>query len=56
MEIRGNVHAAVGAMGIQSWLPASLQLQLASALKPLQFIDTLTDPNHVYLYCETCPQ
>jgi len=55
MEIRGNVHAAVGAIGIQSWLPASLQLQLASVIKPLQFIDTLTDPNHVYLYCESCP-
>ena len=56
MEIRGNVHAAVGAIGIQSWLPTSLQLQLASVIKPLQFIDTLTDPNDLYLYCESCPQ
>ena len=55
IEISGNVHAAVGAMGLQSWLPVSLQRQLASALKPLQFIDTLNDPNHVYLYCESCP-
>jgi protease-4 len=55
IEISGNVHAAVGAMGLQSWLPMSLQRQLASALKPLQFIDTLNDPNHVYLYCESCP-
>ena len=56
MEIRGNVHAAAGAIGIQSWLPTSLQLQLASVIKPLQFIDTLTDPNDLYLYCESCPQ
>ena len=55
MEISGNVNAAVSAMGLQSWLPMSLQRQLASALKPLQFIDTLSDPNHVYLYCESCP-
>ena len=55
MEISGNVSAAVGTMGLQSWLPMSLQRQLASALKPLQFIDTLSDPNHVYLYCESCP-
>jgi protease-4 len=57
MEISGNVNAAVGAMGLQSWLPISLQRQLASALKPLQFIDILSsDPNHIYLYCESCPQ
>ena len=56
MEISGNVNAAVSAMGLQSWLPVSLQRQLASALKPLQFMDTLSsDPNHVYLYCESCP-
>jgi len=55
MEISGNVDAAVGAMGLQSWLPMSLQRQLASALKPLQFLDALNDPNHVYLYCESCP-
>ncbi|ETN92107.1 Protease 4 [Gammaproteobacteria bacterium MOLA455] len=55
MEISGNVDAAVGAMGLQSWLPMSFQRQLASALKPLQFIDSLNDPNHVYLYCESCP-
>ena len=57
MEISGNVNAAVGAMGLQSWLPISLQRQLASALKPLQFIDILSsDPHHIYLYCESCPQ
>jgi len=55
MEISGNMDAAVGAMGLQSWLPMSLQRQLASALKPLQFLDALNDPNHVYLYCENCP-
>jgi len=55
MEISGNVNAAVSAMGLQSWLPRSLQHQLASVLKPLQFIDNLSDPNHVYLYCESCP-
>ena len=55
MEISGNVNAAVGAMALQSWLPVSLQRQLVSALKPLQFMDTLSDPNHVYLYCESCP-
>jgi len=55
MEISGNMDAAVGAMGLQSWLPMSLQRQLASALKPLQFLDALNDPNHVYLYCESCP-
>jgi protease-4 len=55
MEISGNVNAAVSAMGLQSWLPRSLQHQLAPVLKPLQFIDNLSDPNHVYLYCESCP-
>jgi len=55
MEISGNMDAAVGAMGLQSWLPMSLQRQLTSALKPLQFLDALNDPNHVYLYCESCP-
>lgn len=56
MEISGNVNAAVSAMGLQNWLPISLQRQLASALKPLQFMGSLSsDPNHVYLYCENCP-
>ncbi len=56
MEISGNVNAAVSAMGLQNLLPISLQRQLASALKPLQFMGNLSsDPNHVYLYCENCP-
>lgn len=56
MEISGNVNAAVSAMGLQNLLPISLQRQLASALKPLQFMGSLSsDPNHVYLYCENCP-
>ena len=56
MEVSGNVDAAVGALGVQSWIPKNLQLQLASVIKPLQFIDSLTDPNHIYVYCESCPQ
>lgn len=56
MEISGNVNAAVSAMGLQNLLPISLQRQLTSALKPLQFMGSLSsDPNHVYLYCENCP-
>jgi protease-4 len=56
MEVSGNVDAAVSALGVQSWIPKTLQLQLASVIKPLQFIDSLTDPNHIYVYCESCPQ
>ncbi|MDB9706850.1 signal peptide peptidase SppA [Porticoccaceae bacterium] len=56
MEISGNMNAAVSAMGLQNWLPISLQHQLASTLKPLQFMGNhSSDPNHVYLYCENCP-
>ena len=56
MEISGNVNAAVSAMGLQNWLPISLQRQLTSTLKPLQFMGNhSSDPNHVYLYCENCP-
>ena len=56
MEVSGNMNAAVSAMGLQNWLPISLQGQLASTLKPLQFMGNLSSvPNHVYLYCENCP-
>jgi len=56
MEISGNMNAAVSAMGLQNWLPISLQRQLTSTLKPLQFMGNhSSDPNHVYLYCENCP-
>ena len=55
MEISGNVHAAVSVMGLHSWLPVSLQRQVESVIKPLQILDTLTDPNHIYLYCDSCP-
>ena len=56
MEVSGNMNAAVNAMGLQNWLPISLQRQLASTLKPLQFMGNhSSDPNHVYLYCENCP-
>ena len=56
MEISGNMNAAVSAMGLQNWLPISLQHQLASTLNPLQFMGNhSSDPNHVYLYCENCP-
>ena len=55
MEISGNVHAAISVMGLGSWLPVSLQRQVESVIKPLQILDTLTDPNHIYLYCDSCP-
>lgn len=55
MEISGNVHAAVSVMGLHSWLPVSLQRQVESVIKPLQMLDSLTDPNHIYLYCDSCP-
>ena len=56
MEVSGNMNAAVSAIGLQNWLPISLQRQLASTLKPLQFMGNhSSDPNHVYLYCENCP-
>ena len=56
MEINGNVSAAIRAMGIGSWLPQSLQREVDNVLKPLEMLDTLTDPNGIYLYCESCPQ
>ena len=55
MEISGNVHAAVSVMGLHGLLPVSLQRQVESVIKPLQMLDTLTDPNHIYLYCDSCP-
>ena len=56
MEINGNVSAAIRAMGIGSWLPHSLQREVDNIVKPLEILDTLTDPNGIYLYCESCPQ
>lgn len=56
MEINGNISAAIRTMGIGSWLPQSLQREVNNVLKPLEMLDTLTDPNGIYLYCESCPQ
>ena len=56
MEINGNISAAIRAMGIGSWLPQSLQREVDNIVKPLEILDTLTDPNGIYLYCESCPQ
>jgi protease-4 len=55
MEINGNISAAVRTVGLNSWLPQSLQKQVSQALKPLEVLDTLTDPNGLYLYCDNCP-
>jgi len=55
MEINGNVSAAITASGLNSWLPKSLQREVAKVLKPLEILDTLTDPNGIYLYCDNCP-
>ena len=56
MEINGNISAAIRAMGIDSWLPQSLHRQVNHVLKALEILDTLTDPNGIYLYCDNCPQ
>lgn len=56
MEINGNISAAIRAMGIGSWLPQSLQREVDNIIKPLEILDTLSDPNGIYLYCESCPQ
>ena len=55
MEINGNISAAVTAVGLDSWLPKSLQREAARVLKPLEILGTLTDPNGIYLYCDDCP-
>ena len=55
MEINGNISAAVTAMGVNSWLPESLQNQVVKVLKPLEILNTLTDPRGIYLYCDDCP-
>ncbi len=55
MEINGNVSAAITASGLNSWLPKSLQREVAKVLKPLEILDTLTDPAGIYLYCDSCP-
>jgi protease-4 len=55
MEINGNISAAVTAAGLDSWLPESLQKQMVKVLEPLEILNTLTDPNGIYLYCDNCP-
>jgi protease IV len=55
MEINGNISAAITASGLNSWLPKSLQREVVKVLKPLEILDTLTDPNGIYLYCDDCP-
>ena len=55
MEINGNISAAITAAGLNSWLPESLQREVAKVLKPLEILDTLTDPGGIYLYCDDCP-
>ncbi len=55
MEINGNISATITAAGLNSWLPESLQKQVVKVLKPLEILDTLTDPSGIYLYCDDCP-
>lgn len=55
MEMSSNISASVAGLGIKSWLPNSLREQAQVILKPLQVLDTLTDPRGIYLYCESCP-
>ena len=55
MEIYGNISAAITASGLNSWIPGSLQREVAKVLKPLEILDTLTDPAGIYLYCDSCP-
>ena len=55
MEINGNISAAINASGLNSWLPASLQREAVKVLKPLEILESLTDPAGIYLYCDSCP-
>ncbi len=55
MEMSSNISASVAGLGLKSWLPNSLREQAQVILKPLQVLDTLTDPRGIYLYCESCP-
>ncbi len=55
MQISGNMSASVKALGLSSWLPTTLQRHWSAAIKPLRLLDTLNDPNHIYLYCDSCP-
>ncbi|MEJ6773654.1 MAG: signal peptide peptidase SppA [Porticoccaceae bacterium] len=55
MEMSSNISASFAGSGINSWLPDSLRQQAKVILKPLQVLDTLTDPRGIYLYCDNCP-
>ena len=55
MEMSSNISASFAGLGINSWLPNSLRQQAKVILKPLQVLDTLTDPRGIYLYCDNCP-
>ena len=55
MEMSSNISASFAGLGINSWLPDSLRQQAKVILKPLQVLDTLTDPRGIYLYCDNCP-
>ena len=55
MEMCSNISASFTGLGINSWLPNSLRQQAKVILKPLQVLDTLTDPRGIYLYCDNCP-
>ena len=55
MEMSSNISASFTGLGINSWLPNSLRQQAKVILKPLQVLDTLTDPRGIYLYCDNCP-
>ncbi len=55
MEMSSNISASFTGLGIKSWLPNSLRQQAKVILKPLQVLDTLTDPRGIYLYCDSCP-
>ncbi|MDA9095154.1 signal peptide peptidase SppA [Porticoccaceae bacterium] len=55
MEMSSNISASFAGLGINSWLPNSLRQQAKVILKPLQVLDTLTDPRGIYLYCDSCP-
>jgi len=55
MEMSSNISASFTGLGINSWLPNSLRQQAKVILKPLQVLDTLTDPRGIYLYCDSCP-
>lgn len=55
IEMSSNISATFSGLGINSWLPNSLHQQAQVLLKPLQVLDTLTDPRGIYLYCDSCP-